>query len=104
MVELNWTLESERWLRDIFNYISVDNPQAASATIESIYEMAQILKTFPESGYIYKRNQSQHIRILLYGHYRIAYLVKPDGNIDIIGVFHGSLDIDRYLKEDKYDL
>ena len=104
MVELNWTLESERWLRDIFNYISVDNPQAASATIESIYEMAQILKTFPESGYIYKRNQSQHIRILLYGHYRIAYLIKPDKNIDILGVFHGSLDIDRYLKEDKYDL
>ena len=103
MVELNWTLESERWLRDIFNYISVDNPQAASATIESIYEMAQILKTFPESGYIYKRNP-QHIRILLYGHYRIAYLIKPDGNIDILGVFHGSLNIDRYIKEDKYDL
>lgn len=104
MVELNWTLESERWLRDIFNYISIDNPQAASATIESIYEMAQILKTFPESGYIYKKNQSQHIRILLYGHYRIAYLIKPDRNIDILGVFHGSLDMDRYLKEDKYDL
>ncbi|MDO8726921.1 MAG: type II toxin-antitoxin system RelE/ParE family toxin [Candidatus Methanoperedens sp.] len=86
MVELNWTLESERWLRDIFNYISIDNPQAASATIESIYEMAQILKTFPESGY------------------RIAYLIKPDRNIDILGVFHGSLDMDRYLKEDKYDL
>jgi plasmid stabilization system protein ParE len=104
MVELNWTLESERWLRDIFNYISIDNPQAASATIKSIYEMAQILKTFPESGYIYKKNQSQHIRILLYGHYRIAYLIKPDRNIDILGVFHGSLDMDRYLKEDKYDL
>ena len=104
MVELNWTLESERWLRDIFNYISIDNPHAASATIESIYEMAQILKTFPESGYIHKKNQSQHIRILLYGHYRIAYLIKPDRNIDILGVFHGSLDMDRYLKEDKYDL
>ena len=104
MVELNWTLESERWLRDIFNYISKDNPQAAISTINSIYEKAQILKEFPESGNIYKRSQSHHIRILLYGHYRIAYLVKPDGNIDIIGVFHGSLDIDRYLKEDKYDL
>jgi toxin ParE1/3/4 len=104
MVELNWTLESERWLRDIFNYISIDNPQAAFATIESIYETAQILKKFPESGYIYKKNQSQHIRILLYGHYRIAYLIKPDRNIDILGVFHESLDIDRYLKEDKYNL
>jgi plasmid stabilization system protein ParE len=33
---------------------------------------------------------------LLYGHYRIAYLVKDDGNIDILGVFHGALDIARY--------
>jgi leucyl-tRNA synthetase len=30
-------------------------------------------------------------------HYRIAYLIKPDGNIDILGVFHGALDIDRYF-------
>jgi toxin ParE1/3/4 len=33
---------------------------------------------------------------LLYGHYRIAYLIKDDGNIDILGVFHGALDIGRY--------
>jgi len=39
---------------------------------------------------------SRHVRILLYGHYRIAYLVKDDGNVDILGVFHGALDITRY--------
>jgi hypothetical protein len=32
---------------------------------------------------------------LLYGHYRIAYLVKDDGNIDVLGVVHGALDITR---------
>jgi toxin ParE1/3/4 len=37
------------------------------------------------------------IRILLYGHYRIAYLLKKDKRVEILGVFHGSLDIDRYL-------
>jgi plasmid stabilization system protein ParE len=37
------------------------------------------------------------VRVLLYGHYRIAYVIKPDSNIDILGVFHGALDIDRYL-------
>ena len=34
---------------------------------------------------------------LLYGQYRIAYLVKDGGDIDILGVFHGALDIKRYL-------
>jgi plasmid stabilization system protein ParE len=99
MVELNWTHEAEQWLHDIYDYISKENPDAALQTIESIYKKVQILKEFPESGYYYNRNHSHHIRILLYGHYRIAYLIKPDRNIDILGVFHGSLDIERYLVE-----
>jgi len=33
---------------------------------------------------------------LLYEHYRIASLVTEEKNIDILGVFHGSLDISRY--------
>ena len=37
------------------------------------------------------------VRILLYGHYRIAYVVKDTSDISILGVFHGALDIERYL-------
>jgi len=37
------------------------------------------------------------IRILLFGHYKIAYLIKTTENIDILGVFHGSFDIDRFI-------
>lgn len=35
--------------------------------------------------------------VAIYGHYRIAYLIADDDHIDVIGVFHGALDIDRYL-------
>lgn len=97
MVQINWTAEAERWLRDIHDYIAEDNPEAAVRVVEDIYEKVQILRQFPELGHRYDRHPDQHIRILLYGHYRIAYLIKPDGNIDILGVFHGALDIDRYL-------
>lgn len=34
--------------------------------------------------------------ILLFGHYRIAYLIRTDDLIEILGVFHTALDIDRY--------
>lgn len=35
---------------------------------------------------------------VLYGHYRIAYLHRQDSeSLDILGVFHGALDIDRYF-------
>jgi toxin ParE1/3/4 len=95
MAEISWTDEAQRWLSDIFEYIAADNPQAAARTVEGIYDRAQDLKRFPELGARYPAS-SRHVRILLYGHYRIAYLLKDDGNIDILGVFHGALDITRY--------
>lgn len=97
MEELNWTREAEQWLRDIFDYIAVDNPVAAVKVVDGIFEKAQLLREFPEIGYRYPEIQDKSVRILLYGHYRIAYLVKPDGNIDVLGVFHGALDMQRYL-------
>ncbi|MBU0652208.1 MAG: type II toxin-antitoxin system RelE/ParE family toxin [Proteobacteria bacterium] len=97
MAEIKWTAEAEQWLRDIFAYISADKPEAARRVVEGIYEKAQLLQRFPEIGYRYDRYPDLNIRILLYGHYRIAYLIKPEGNIDILGVFHGALEIDRYL-------
>jgi plasmid stabilization system protein ParE len=96
LAEINWTEEAQSWLKDIYDYIAADNPEAAAHTVEGIYEKAQILKQYPEAGYRYE-SQSRLVRILLYGHFRITYLVKFDGNVDILGVFHGSLEIDRYL-------
>jgi toxin ParE1/3/4 len=97
MAELNWTAEAERWLQDIYSFTAKDNPAAAMRTVQAIYEKAQLLVQFPEIGYRYYLVPDRHIRIMLYGHYRIAYLIKDDRNIDILGVFHGALDIERYL-------
>ena len=95
MATIAWTEEAQRWLEDIFEYIANDNPHAAARTVQELYERAQALASFPEIGHRYLVS-SRDVRILLYGHYRIANLVKDDGNIDILGVFHGSLDITRY--------
>ncbi|MEW6688308.1 MAG: type II toxin-antitoxin system RelE/ParE family toxin [Pseudomonadota bacterium] len=95
MAEITWTEEAQRWVKDIFEYIAADNPEAAARTAQGIYDRAQVLTRFREIGYRYTAS-SRNVRILLYGHYRIAYLVKDDENIDILGVFHGALDITRY--------
>ena len=95
MVEVNWTAEAQRWLEEIFEYIAADNPDAARRVVTGIYERAQSLSNVPEMGYRYFASERE-VRILLYGHYRIAYLQRADGNIDILGVFHGALDISRY--------
>ena len=97
MAAINWTLEAERWLKDIHDYIAMDNPNAAIRVVEGIYEKVQLLREHPQLGQWYAAISDQSIRILVYGHYRIAYLINEDRNIDILGVFHGALDIDRYL-------
>lgn len=75
MARVVWTAEAERWLRDIYDYIAADNPRAAAATVEGIYEKAQRSADFPEMGARHW-GSSRNVRVLLYGHYRIAYLVK----------------------------
>ena len=95
MAKIAWTEEASRWLEDIFEYVALENPDAAKRVVVGIYEHAQVLERHPEIGYRYLPSD-RDVRILLYGHYRIAYLLRDDGNVDILGVFHGSLDIDRY--------
>ena len=97
MVEINWTEEAQVWLKDIHSYIAQDNKKIASRVVNEIFNKIQILSSFPKIGYQYQNNENLEIRVLLYGHYRIVYLVKDELNIDILGVFHGSLDIERYL-------
>ena len=82
-------------MQDIHAYIAIDNPVAAKETVLGIYDRAQALLDFPKMGYRYS-SSAREVRILLYGHYRITYLIKHDSDIDILGVFHGALDISKY--------
>jgi len=97
MVNINWTDEASFWLKDIHDYIALDNPKIAKKVINEIFTKTQILSSFPKIGYIYKDDTNNEIRVLLYGHYRIAYFIKDTETIDILGVFHGALAIERYL-------
>jgi len=97
MAKITWTNEAQRWLKDIHDYIAPDNPIAAAGVIDGIYNKAQILKEYPDIGYKYEHQSGKDIRILLYGHYRITYLINADGDVDILGVFHGALEIENYL-------
>ncbi len=68
MAEIEWTAEAERWLKDIYDYIAQDNPNAAAKLVSGIYEKSQMLRDLPEIGYKYKSETEGDIRILLYGH------------------------------------
>ncbi|WP_411172645.1 type II toxin-antitoxin system RelE/ParE family toxin [Nitrosomonas sp. Is24] len=54
------------------DYIAQDNPEAAAKVIGGIFEKTQILRLYPEIGQKYRVEPEGEIRILYYGHYRIA--------------------------------
>lgn len=98
MAQIAWTAEAQIWLRDIYDYIAADNPAAAECVILAIYDSVQVLKEYPRIGQRHLYVADREVRILHYSHYRIAYLIRADTrDIDILGVFHGALTIERYL-------
>ncbi len=97
MGQVRWTEEAEHWLREIHDHIALDHPEAAWRTVRGIYDKVKSLGSFPERGYQHVSKRGRPLRILLYGHFRIAYHVNDDRDVTVLGVFHGALDIDRYL-------
>ncbi len=95
MAEIAWTNEALRWLEDIFEFIAAENADAAKRTIDGIFERALVLSQYPELGHRFLHS-ARNVRILHHDQYRIAYLIKEDGNVDILGVFHSALDIAKY--------
>jgi plasmid stabilization system protein ParE len=90
-------LEAANWLESIYDYIAKDNPRAAHKVVSGIYEKIQLLRRHPRLGQRYERVVDREVREILYGHYRIAYLVRTEQRVEILGIFHAAMDIDRYL-------
>lgn len=99
MVNVVWTKQALAWLKEVHDYIKEDNPIAAKRTVKNIKLKTQVIKSHPDSGYYHEHEfgSQYQVRILLYGHYRIAYLMNTKETAYIIGVFHGSLSLDRHF-------
>lgn len=97
MVDIYWTFEAKARLKDIHDYLAQHHSAAAKNVVKSIREKARILKTFPKLGAVYSGMTSREIRVIYYTHYRIAYMIVSEDRIDIIGVFHGAMDMKNYL-------
>ncbi|MCA9062600.1 MAG: type II toxin-antitoxin system RelE/ParE family toxin [Planctomycetaceae bacterium] len=81
-----------------YDFIARENPQAAHRVVVGIYEKTQMLGRQPMIGQRFELVADREVREILYGHYRIPYLVVSDDQIEILGVFHGAMDIERHLK------
>lgn len=82
-------------LDEIWDYIAVDNPEAADQFVDMIEEKSRLLAKFPKIGASCE-NLHLALRYLPVGKYLIFYLSIDDG-IEIVRVLHGARDLEGLL-------
>jgi toxin ParE1/3/4 len=65
MAEVRWTREAELWLKEIYEFIALDDENAGTRVIEEIREKARLLTDFPDMGFVFREEAEGTIRILL---------------------------------------
>ena len=74
----------------MYDYIAEDSILYAEKQVEEIYERIKILKKFPLSGKIVPEFNTNSVRELIQGHYRIIYKIISDQSISIVTIHHSS--------------
>ncbi|AFY99982.1 type II toxin-antitoxin system RelE/ParE family toxin [Calothrix sp. PCC 6303] len=87
-----WTETAVENLSAIYNYISQNSPQYATRIIDRITRRSQQIVNFPLSGRIVPEFETEQIREVIEGSYRIIYYIKPE-QIDVLAVIHGAQEI-----------
>lgn len=90
MVTVIWTEIAIEDLRLIQEYISKDSKFYADRFIEKLINRVDQLQSFPKSGRVVPEFNSEVIRELIEGNYRIIYKIYDQTNIAIIRVHHAA--------------
>jgi toxin ParE1/3/4 len=89
MVKVIWTEFALGDLKSIHEYISKDSRTYADKFIDKIINRVDQLQGFPKSGRIVPEFDSETIRELIEGNYRIVYRINPD-HIGIVRIHHSA--------------
>ncbi|MEH2383977.1 MAG: type II toxin-antitoxin system RelE/ParE family toxin [Nostoc sp.] len=87
-----WTATAVENLSAIYAYIAQTSPQYAARIVDRITRRSEQIASFPLSGRIVSEFETEEIREVIEGSYRIIYYVKPE-QIDVLAVIHGSQQI-----------
>ena len=88
MVKVVWTEIATDDLKDIFDYIADDSERYASITVNKIYQRVQELIINPYLGRKVPEFNSDLIREVISGNYRIVYQIVSNNQIDILRIYH----------------
>ncbi|NCQ67942.1 MAG: type II toxin-antitoxin system RelE/ParE family toxin [Microcystis aeruginosa W13-15] len=89
-----WTETAVNHLSSIYNYISQNSPQYAQRLVERLTRRSEQIANFPFSGRLVPEFETEQIREVIEGSYRIIYYIKPE-QIDVIAVLHAAQNIEN---------
>ncbi len=89
MAQINWTNQALADLEAIGNFIARDSPSFAQVFVNRVFSSVERLENFPYSGRIVPEIGQDNIREIIFGSYRIVYLVNSD-RVNILTIFHSS--------------
>ncbi len=95
-MKLFWTDTAVKHLSGIYAYIAQNSPQYARRVVDLLTRRSEQISKFPSSGRIVPEFETEQIREVIEGSYRIIYYIKPD-QIDVLAVIHGSQQITEYF-------
>jgi plasmid stabilization system protein ParE len=91
-VKVFWTDTAVKHLSGIYTYIAQNSPQYARRMVDRLTRRSEQISQFPSSGRIVPEFETEQIREVIEGSYRIIYYIKPD-QIEVLAVIHGSQQI-----------
>ena len=89
MVKVIWTEFALEDLKAIHEYISQDSKAYADKFIEKLINRVDQLENFAKSGRSVPEFNSETIRELVEGNYRIVYKINPD-HIGVVRIHHSA--------------
>ncbi|MFN6468324.1 MAG: type II toxin-antitoxin system RelE/ParE family toxin [Nostoc sp. SerVER01] len=91
-MKVYWTETAVENLSAIYTYIAQTSPQYAARIVDRITRRSEQIANFPLSGRIVSEFETEQIREVIEGSYRIIYYIKPE-QIEVLAVIHGSQQI-----------
>jgi toxin ParE1/3/4 len=89
VARIRWTNQALADLEAIGHFIARDAPSVAQVFIDHVFEAVKRLEVFPRSGRVVPEIGQEDIREILYGSYRVVYVVG-EAEVNILTVFHAS--------------
>ncbi len=103
MAEVVWAEPAVNDLRAIVEYIAQDSRAYAERLALKVLQAARRLATFPQSGRVVPEFGQQDVRELIYGSYRLIYVVRSS-TCYVVGLVHGSRQLLSRMKPGEWEV